>query len=73
MEEIRIGTKVSYRGCFGIDKPVEVTVTRINRSEYKRDKWGDEVYSVPFSEREYCTFGLDNGHWCYGEQIDKIV
>ena len=70
---IKVGTKVKYRGCFGMDKPTIVEVTHIERSEYKRDKYGVEVDSVPFSEREYCVFGLNNGHWCYGEQIDSIV
>ncbi len=70
---IKVGTKVLYRGCFGIDAPKIVKVTHIQRSEYKRDKYGVAVDSVPFSEREYCVFGLDNGRWCYGEQIDEIV
>ena len=70
---IKVGTKVKYRGCFGMDKPTIVEVTHIERSEYKRDKYGVEVDSVPFSEREYCVFCLNNGHWCYGEQIDSIV
>ena len=70
---IKVGTKVKYRGCFGMDKPTIVEVTHIERSEYKRDKYGVEVDSVPFTEREYCVFCLNNGHWCYGEQIDSIV
>ena len=56
-----------------MDKPTVVEVKYIQRSEYKRDKYGVEVDSVPFSEREYCVFDLNNGHWCYGEQIDSIV
>ena len=70
---IKIGTEVKYRACFGAEKPTNVVVTRIERSEYKRDKYGEEVDSVPFEEREYCVFDLNNGHWCYGEQIDEIV
>jgi hypothetical protein len=70
---IKVGTKVKYRGCFGMDEPTIVKVLHIQRSEYKRCKYGDGVDSVPFSEREYCVFSLDNGHWCYGEQIDAVV
>lgn len=70
---IKAGTKVKYRGCFGMDAPTIVEVKYIQRSEYKRDKYGVEVDSVPFSEREYCVFSLNNGHWCYGEQIVEIV
>jgi hypothetical protein len=71
--DIKVGTIVKYRGCFGMDKPTIVTVTHIERSEYKRDKWGVEVQSIPFNEREYGVFILDNHHWCYGEQIDQII
>lgn len=70
---IKIGSKVLYRGCFGMYSPTEVVVTGIERSDYKRDKYGKPVDSVPFGEREYCVFDLDNGHWCYGEQIDGLV
>ena len=56
-----------------MDAPTIVEVKYIQRSEYKRDKYGVEVDSVPFSEREYCVFSLNNGHWCYGEQIVEIV
>lgn len=70
---IKVGTKVKYRGCFGMDAPTIAEVTHIERSEYKRDKYVVVVDSVPFSEREYCVFCLNNGHWCYGEQIDSIV
>lgn len=70
---IKVGTKVRYRGCFGMDNPTEVTIEGIYRSDYKRDKEGYPVYYIPFCLREYATFSLSNGHWCYGEQIDAIV
>lgn len=70
---IKIGSKVKYRGDFGVAPATEVIITGIERSEYKRDKYGEPVQEVPFSEREYCVFDLDNGHWCYGEQIDKLI
>ena len=70
---IKVGSKILYRGCFGIDNPTTAIVEHIERSEYKRDKYGKPVNEVPFSEREYCVFVLDNGHWCYGEQIDDVI
>lgn len=73
MDTIKVGTKVRYRGCFGMGQPEVVKVERIERSIEKRSKYGKKVASVPFAEREYCIFDLDNGHWCYGEQIDEIV
>ena len=70
---IKVGSKVIYRPCFGLEPQTKVKVVYILQSEYKRCKYGDEVQSIPFSKREYATFGLDNGHWCYGEQIDEVV
>lgn len=70
---IKVGTKVMYRPCFGMFEPKVVMVKYIERSEYKRCKYGVEVDSIPFNEREYGLFILSDGHWCYGEQIDKIV
>lgn len=57
--EIKVGSKVKYRGCFGMFEPKEVSVKYIERSEYKRCKYG--------------VFVLDDGHWCYGEQIVGFV
>ena len=73
MKEIKVGTKVNYRGCFGLFEPKTAIVKHIERSEYKRCKYGNEVSSVSFSEREYCVFILDDSHWCYGEQIVSVV
>ena len=70
---IKVGTIVQYRGGFGADAPTIVKVTSIEKSQYKRDKYGKPVKSVPFAEKDYCVFTLDNHHWCYGEQIDSIV
>lgn len=70
---IKVGSKIKYRGDFGEGNPTTAIVKRIERSEYKRDKYGEVVPEVPFSEREYCVFDLDNNHWCYGEQIDDVI
>lgn len=69
---IKVGSNVRYRGCFGIAEPKDVCIEWIIRSEQKRCKYGDEVDSVLFADREYCVFGLSDGHWCYGEQIDVV-
>ena len=70
---IKVGTKVKYRGCFGMFEPKTAVVMGIERSEYKRCKYGDPVDSVSFADKDYCVFNLDDGHWCYGEQIDWVV
>lgn len=70
---IKLGSEILYRGCFGIDKPTTAIVKQIERSKYKRDKYGEVVPEIPFSEREYAVFCLDNNHWCYGEQVDDVI
>lgn len=70
---IKVGTIVQYRGGFGADAPTIVKVIGIEKSQNKRNKCGKPVVSVPFAEKDYCVFDLDNGHWCYGEQVDSIV
>lgn len=75
---IKIGTKVGYRlrGTHGIKTAI---VTGIEECECG-EKYGEPVDKVDFELRggdfgrgvEY-TFNLDDGHWCYGEQIVKIV
>lgn len=50
-----------------------MTVEHIERSKYKRSKDGEVVPEIPFAERDYGVFCLDNSHWCYGEQIDDVI
>ena len=69
---IKKGTKIYYRPCFGLFDPKMVKVTGIIKSQYKRCKYGDEVESVSITDKDYCVFLLDDGHWCYGEQIDRV-
>ena len=70
---IKVGSKIKYRGCFGMDAPTIVTVEHIERSKYKRSKDGEVVPEIAFAERDYGVFCLDNSHWCYGEQIDDVI
>ena len=73
MKEILKGSEVMYRPCFGMFAPKLVRIDYIQKSSYKRCKYGVLVDSVSFSDRDYCVFGLSDGHWCYGEQIDSVV
>lgn len=75
---IKIGTKVAYRlhGNRGLSY---AHVSGIEECECG-EKYGEPVDKVDFNLRggnygrgvEY-TFELDDGHWCYGEQIVKIM
>jgi hypothetical protein len=66
---IKIGSKVLWRGGFGNHSPEWVTITGIERCEHKRSKYGCSVEKIEWGKREYAVFDLDNGHWCYGEQL----
>ena len=68
---IRKGTQVVYRGGFGADAPKIAVVTGVERTEYPREKYGDEVESVHLDDHYVLT--LNNGHWCYSDQVDGVV
>lgn len=68
---IRKGTQVAYRGGFGSDAPKIAVVKSIEKTELPREKYGDEVMEVTLDDHFVLT--LDNGHWCYSDQVDGIV
>ena len=70
---IKIGSKVMYRGSFGMGCPEKVTIESIDMCEKERDKYGDAVESIDWDMKNYGCFTLSNGHWCYGEQIDLLL
>jgi hypothetical protein len=75
---IEIGTKVVYRkksnGSLSTARVVGIEECECG------EKYGEPIDKVAFDRRtgdfgqgnEY-TFNLDNNHWCYGEEILKIV
>ena len=70
---IKIGSKVIYRGTFGMGYPEEVTIEGISKCEFEGDKNGTPIDEIPFDEKDNCIFDLDNRHWCYGKQIDSLL
>ena len=70
---IKIGTKVIYRGTFGMGYPEEVTIDGISKCEFEGDKNGTPIDEIPFDEKDNCIFDLDNRHWCYGKQIHGVI
>lgn len=72
-KEIKIGSKVIYRGTFGMGYPEEVTIEGIDKCKKERDIYGDAVESIDWDMKNYGCFTLSNGHWCYGEQIDSLL
>ena len=70
---IKIGSKVMYRGSFGMGCPEKVTIESIDMCEKEGDKYGDAVESIDWDMKNYGCFTLSNGHWCYGWQIDLLL
>ena len=70
---IKIGSKVMYRGLFGMGCPEKVTIESIDMCEKEGDKYGDAVESIDWDMKNYGCFTLSNGHWCYGWQIDLLL
>ena len=70
---IKIGSKVIYRGNFGMGCPEKVTIESIDMCEKEGDKYGDAVESIDWDMKNYGCFTLSNGHWCYGWQIDLLL
>lgn len=75
MEEkvIKVGSRVMYRGCFGVDPAKEAKIESITKSLEKRSKYGCSTKSIDWDEKEYGCFILSDGHWCYGEQIVDLL
>ena len=70
---IKIGSKVMYRGSFGMGCPEKVTIESIDMCEKEGDKYGNAVESIDWDMKNYGCFTLSNGHWCYGWQIDLLL
>ena len=70
---IKIGSKVMYRGSFGMGFPEKVTIESIDMCEKEGDKYGDAVESIDWDMKNYGCFTLSNGRWCYGWQIDLLL
>ena len=73
METIKIGTEVIYRPAWGKEQPTKAKIVRIEKCSRIGDKYGRKVEEISWSDKDYGCFALDNRHWCYGYQIDKIV
>ena len=72
-KQIKIGSRVMWRGGWGRDPAVEAKVERIEETDEPHDTDGREVDSIDFENRERSVIDLDNGHWCYGDQIVEVL
>ena len=70
MRTIRTGDLVLWRGGFGTEPPRPARVAKIERCA--QGKYGTEVDEIDLDTTRGVLV-LDNGHWCYGHQIDGLV
>lgn len=73
MKDLKVGDKVMWRGAWGNGLPKEVKVTYIELTE-NGSKYGNSIQSIDWNKvngREVIV-DLDNGHWAYGYQLNKI-
>jgi hypothetical protein len=68
---IKVGDKITYRGGFGSHPPKQATIEAMEVTDYPRSKDGDDVDEVDESlvRENRVLFVLDDGHWCYSEQV----
>lgn len=71
MSVLKVGDKVSWRGAWGKQAAQIVVVESIDVNCV--NKSGDEVDEVDWDDvDESVIVSLNNNHWAYGYQIDKI-
>ena len=72
-KQIKVGSRVMWRGSWGSDPAVETTVERIEKTTEPHCKDGKSVKCIDFDERDCSVMDLANGHWCYGDQIEDVL
>lgn len=69
---LKIGDKIIWRGGWGTDDPQEAVVDNIEINVHPTTKDGEEVNKVEWDlVDETVIVTLDNGHWAYGNQVER--
>lgn len=69
---IKVGITVNWRGSWGSAPAQKAIISDISFCENERDKYGINVNEIWAKDKDRCCFGLSNGKWAYGYQIDLI-
>ena len=70
---IKVGTKVTYRGSWGHGPIKEATIQGIEICDCEYAKYGTPVSEASVEDIRRCVFGLNDGHWAYGDQLVEIL
>jgi len=71
MSKIKVGDKVMWKGAWGSESAIEATITDMSLVK-KGEKYGDDCTESTWDNLDHIVVGLDNGHWSYGYQLEKI-
>ncbi len=68
---IKVGNIIWYRPCFGMDAPKQARVEGLTLTQDRRSKYGVQYDCVShaYVMDNKVLFHLDDGHWCYSDQI----
>jgi hypothetical protein len=70
---LRVGDTVIWLGAWGSEKEQNAVVTEIEKTAAARQKYGEPVRELPWSEVERSVVTLSNGHWAYGFQLRRLA
>ena len=68
---VQVGDTILYRPAWGMFDPTAVKVTAMETTEFPRQKYGAPATEVSYGmiRQNRVLFTLDNGHWCYAQQV----
>jgi hypothetical protein len=69
---VKIGDKATYRGTHGYLATAVITGIEVTENSY--DKYGEIVdeCDVELIWQDKVCLSLDDGHWCYSSQVERI-
>lgn len=70
---IKVGTIIIYRLSWGTGALTKAKVRNIELCKNEWDKYGERVNEVSVNDVNRSVFDLDDGHWCYGYQVEEII
>jgi hypothetical protein len=70
---LKIGDKIKYIGCFGMDKTATVAKVTDIEIDTNGSKYGTVVKECSWGKinGRNAILSLDNGHWCWANQVVK--
>jgi hypothetical protein len=71
-DRLKVGDLVMWGAVWGTQPAKLARVIGIEKTAFEHEKCGEAVQSVPWAEVACSIMSLDNGCWCYGDQVSKF-